>query len=243
MSFLVKFKQFLSRNIILKKTIHYRKDLKATTLDNPNGLKKESKLGTDLNFKYCLTVPGDLLQKLGIERHHKIDADASCFIASYNNEPVGCILFNLQGKAAIVRSWFPFDCEITFGNRHCYAHDGFVKPEFRGNSILEMLYLKSFEILKSRFDYLDALVYDGNFGANKVALKAGFTKVKNIVFVKLFFLKLILVLDNGIKNKMYVLFTALFKLSLAIWNSIKAIRAILRNRMNRSRWAKIRIKI
>lgn len=210
MNILIKFKKIILETCVLRELIHYRKGLTAQDLDNPGINKTPPDVLSDLKIDYYARLPIELINMLDGGIKQVASEETSCLIARHKTETVGCILFNLNGKAKLMR---PFRQEFIFNNG-AYLYGLFVKKDFRGNGIAKLLYQHSFEMLKDKFNYAHILVDSENLAPNKIARQLGFSLMKKLALIKIFGLRITFNLNNPFKNIFYRGISILVKLFL-----------------------------
>ncbi|MEW6074718.1 MAG: GNAT family N-acetyltransferase [Candidatus Omnitrophota bacterium] len=173
----------LVKRISIKRMVHYQKNLLSNIYVDEEANIEQIKSRSDININYFASLPKGLLEEIGAEFNHLIEKDTSCLVAMHNNNRVGCILFNIHGKADFLK---PFSCKFNFGPEHVYGFGLFVKPEFRNKKIGKILYFESFKFLKTQFKYFDIFVNSVDFIPNQLAQKLGFYKVNEAVLIKFF---------------------------------------------------------
>lgn len=197
---LLEFKELCEKGIVLEKMVHYAKDLKTPTVCKDSASKDSSARHNELKIVYRVGIPLDLVGKFNIKPEHVAEEDLGCLLALYGSEPAGCALINLNGRGALLH---PFRHEFHFGERRAYLHNIFVDQRFRSRGIARSLYLKSFNLLKNDYSHIDILVDSDKFAPNSIVKKLGFEEKHKVVLIKLFSLKIVLHLNNALKNAIY----------------------------------------
>lgn len=173
--------KILNRNIGLRELLHYRKDLRAGDSVEPERAPAPDNFCRQVRMEYHARIPNGLFEGLGISSHHQIDEYTSCLAAYHQNELIGCKLFNLQGKANLLK---PFTRTVQFPPGHLYGFGLFVKPEFRGKGVGKLLNLEAFKLFRDTFACMDILIDAGNYISIRNDEQLGFQKIKTYVFLK-----------------------------------------------------------
>lgn len=195
-----------SEHFIFQEFDHYRVDLRAAEVPSASPLNDA---GLDVIFEYLERVPPDLLQTLGFASEHLIDEHTVCLIARHQGAPIGCRLFNLQGK---IRHRYPFPNEMALPPRHVYGFGFFIKQEFRGKGLGKRIHLEIDRILHDKFDYMDILIEQGNFISTRNAEGLGFQRIRAFVFLKILNLQWAFGVNPGFPHGLYKVILNLGKL-------------------------------
>jgi hypothetical protein len=214
------------KKISFKRMVHYQKNLLSNFCVGEETNIEQIQSRSDININYFTSLPKGLLEGIGAEFNHLIEKDTSCLVAMNNNNHVGCILFNIHGKANFLR---PFSFEFNFGPKHVYGFGLFVKPEFRSKKIGKILYSESFKFLKTKFQYFDIFVNSADFIPNQLAQKLGFYKVNETVLIKFFIFEFKVSLKRKYSK---MIFESLYYLSKIIKEMVKLLLKPLKYILN-----------
>ncbi len=210
MNKLVKLKRIIVAQTGVRQTTLYRKDLREIE-NTSTQVTLTPELKEQLKIEHYTSIPKTLLTTLGISTKLNFQGSQGLFVWQ-NNELIGCILLNLEGKGELTE---PFRHKFSLQPGYVYAHTLFIKQGLRSNGLGKLLYSELFKLVKGKFDYVYILVDANNFAANKLAENLGFQKKIELTLIKIGFLKLKLNLNNRFAQ-------ALFNLML------KAAKSILR---------------
>ncbi|MDP1853776.1 MAG: GNAT family N-acetyltransferase [Candidatus Omnitrophota bacterium] len=200
-------KNIIASKISLRELAHYRKDLTTIGPDKLNPITQNSLPNLEIN--YYQKIPINLIERLNPEIMPMITDTSETLIAMNNSEPIGWAILNPDGIAKVLR---PFKYEYKLRESSSYIHGVYIKPEFRGNGIANMLYQEAFKILKGRFNNAHILVDTQELIPNKMAQELGFEPIKKLALIKFFGLKFSCNLNNKIGNAIYLIARALIRL-------------------------------
>lgn len=182
-----------SQYVIIQELDHYRVDLRGRPAD-------VSAAPPGITFEYCERVPPDLFSTLGFTSEHHIDEHTASLVAKFQGAPIGCKLFNLQGKA---RHISPFKHTHVFGAGHLYSFGLFIKPEFRGRGIGKLIGAKSIDLFSGKFEFMDIFIEPDNYVSVRNARQLGFQWVRKIILLKMPGLGVMINLNTPLKRRLY----------------------------------------
>jgi ribosomal protein S18 acetylase RimI-like enzyme len=198
MKALVKLKKIILAQTAVRQITLYRKDLwEIESASAQATLTPELK--ERLKIEHYISIPKTLLTTLDVSTKLNFQDSQGLFVWQ-NDELIGCILFNLEGKGELTE---PFRHKFCLEPGYVYAHTLFIKQGFRSSGLGKLLYSELFKLVKEKFKYVYILVDLNNFTANKAAKSLGFKKTREVVLIKFCFLKLAFRLNNRFSQALF----------------------------------------